>query len=161
MRRQTVRAAAGALVLLILAAATACAQKRERVRDDDSRREGAAAVARRWNEYRKVVRLNDGREVDLTRTLRRVADGRSLRDVGLPRHDGDGTVFLNLRDRRAGRRPLPDAERGYYVEYVQPPPRGVRWPGPERVIVGRRGEVYYSPDHYDPETIVTMHGGGR
>jgi hypothetical protein len=25
------------------------------------------------------------------------------------------------------------------------------------MIVGRRGEAYYSPDHYDPRTILALH----
>lgn len=137
------------------------AQRRERLRDDESKRAGAAAIASNWNGYRQQVTLADGRKTDLTRTLRRIADGRTLRDSGLPNHDGDGTVFLNLTDRNAGRRPLPDKPRGYYIEYVHPPPRSVRWPGPERVIVGRGGEAYYSPDHYDPRTIVDLRQKGR
>ena len=134
----------------------AAAERRERARNDDARRAGAEAIASNWDQYRKQVTLADGRNVDLSRTLRRIADGKSLRDAGLPNHDGDGTVFLNLTDRSAGRRPLPDKPRGYYVEYVNPPRKGVRWPGPERVIVGRGGEAYYSPDHYDPRTIVPL-----
>ena len=88
---------------------------------------------------------------------RRIAAGQSLRDAGLPTHDGDGTVFLNLTDREAGRRPLPSAASGYYIEYVHPPPRSLRWPGPRRVIVGRRGEVYFSPDHYRADSIIQLH----
>jgi guanyl-specific ribonuclease Sa len=145
------------LILLVGGALLVCAQKRERARDEESKREGAAALAGSFDSIQRKVRLASGEEVDLTATLRRIAEGQSLHDSGLPAHDGDGTVFLNLTDREAGRRPLPSAERGYYIEYVHPPPRSMRWPGPRRVIVGRRGEVYFSPDHYRADSIIPLH----
>jgi guanyl-specific ribonuclease Sa len=150
-----------ALLALGWAVVTGAAQKRERLRDEESRAEGAAAVGRAMSTLKKEVRLPSGELVDLTATLRRIADQRTLRDAGLPPHDGDGTVFLNLTDREAGRRPLPSAPRGYYTEYVHPPPPGVRWPGPQRVIVGRKGEVYFSPDHYRAASIIPLHGAPR
>lgn len=143
-------------LFLILGLLPALAQRRERLRNDESRRAGAAAIAAHSSSYQSRVTLAGGRTVDLSATLRRIAGGKSLAEAGLPNHAGDGTVFLNLTDRSAGRRPLPDKPRGYYVEYVHPPRNGVRWPGPERLIVGRGGEAYYSPDHYDPRTIVAL-----
>lgn len=118
-------------------------------------------MARVMSTLKREVRLPSGEVVDLTETLRRIAVGRTLEQAGLPRHDGDGTVFLNLTDREADRRPLPSAARGYYTEYVHPPPPGVRWPGPRRVIVGRKGEVYFSPDHYRAASIIPLHGAPR
>lgn len=54
----------------------------------------------------------------------------------------DGAVFEN-RERR-----LPAQPSGYYREYTVPTPgagdRGVR-----RIVAGSRGELYWSPDHYD------------
>lgn len=135
--------------------------RRERLRNEDSRADGAAILAKNLDSYRKKVNGPSGGSVDLTRTLRRIADGKSLSEAGLRPHAGDGTVFLNLEDRASGRRPLPSKPRGYYIEYVHPPPPGVRWPGPERVIVGRGGEAYYSPEHYAPDSIVALHKGAR
>jgi len=141
-----------AVPLLLVSAA----QRRGRVHDDSTRADVAAAVAREFDSYRKQVKAPNGETIDLTPTLRRIADGKSLRDVGLPPHDGDGTVFLNLVDRAAGRRPLPPKPRDYYVEFVVPPNDHARWPGPQRLIVGRNGEAYYSPNHYDAEGIVPL-----
>ena len=35
----------------------------------------------------------------------------------------------------------------YYREYVVPTP-GINGAGPQRIVVGRFGEWYYTPDHY-------------
>ncbi len=56
-------------------------------------------------------------------------------------HAKDGVIFAN-RERR-----LPAEPRGYYREYTVPTP-GVRSRGARRIIAGRRGEYYYSDDHY-------------
>jgi ribonuclease T1 len=56
-------------------------------------------------------------------------------------YDRDSVVFNNF-----GRR-LPFRERGYYREYTVPTP-GVRGRGARRIVVGARGEYYYSDDHY-------------
>jgi guanyl-specific ribonuclease Sa len=69
-------------------------------------------------------------------TLERITKGE--RDL----HINDGSVFENRKE------PLPPHELGYYKEYVYRP-EGAKTPGMERVIVGRGGEVYYTPDHYD------------
>ena len=73
--------------------------------------------------------------VDLKPTLDRISAG-----VRHP-HRNDGSVFAN----REGR--LPTKPRGFYTEYVHPTP-GVSGPGPQRIIVGQGGEMYYTPDHY-------------
>lgn len=73
--------------------------------------------------------------IDLAPTMERIARGESNR------HHNDGTTFQN----REGR--LPRKNSGYYKEYVHPTP-GEHGPGPQRVIIGQAGEVWYTPDHY-------------
>lgn len=75
-------------------------------------------------------------DVDLQPVLDRIEAGE--RD----RHPNDGSVFGN----REGR--LPRKPRGYYTEWVIRTP-GLREVGPQRLITGQQGEVYYTPDHYD------------
>ena len=92
-------------------------------------------------EVRDVTVLQHGKPVfqgtvDLGPTLDRIARG----DKAPYRHDG--TVFGN----REGR--LPKKPSGWYREYVVPTP-GVSGPGPQRLVVGKDGEVYYTPDHYE------------
>jgi len=87
-----------------------------------------------------VVVLDYGREVyrgpiDLGPTLRRIAAGEHFP------HRDDGTVFQNREHL------LPPQPAGHYREYVHPTP-GLRGPGPQRVILGADGEVFYTPDHY-------------
>ena len=53
----------------------------------------------------------------------------------------DGAVFGNFERR------LPVKERGYYREYTVPTP-GSHDRGARRIIAGRRGEYYYTDDHY-------------
>lgn len=42
---------------------------------------------------------------------------------------------------------LPPKPAGYYREFVHPTP-GVSGAGPQRIVAGRGGELYYTPDHY-------------
>ncbi|MBO6858021.1 MAG: hypothetical protein JJ875_14045 [Roseibium sp.] len=42
---------------------------------------------------------------------------------------------------------LPSQPEAYYTEYVHPTP-GVIGQGPQRVIQGQGGGLYYTPDHY-------------
>jgi hypothetical protein len=42
---------------------------------------------------------------------------------------------------------LPVRPPGYYQEFVHPTP-GVRGVGPQRIVRGQGGELYYTPDHY-------------
>ncbi len=86
------------------------------------------------------IRSEDGRviysgDVDLQPTLDRIERGKRLR------FPNDGVVFEN-RERR-----LPAKSSGYYHEYVLPT-RGDDGPGPQRIVKGSEGEVYYTPDHY-------------
>jgi guanyl-specific ribonuclease Sa len=64
--------------------------------------------------------------------------------AGVPQGGGKGdkrAVFDNVERR------LPVRAPGYYRESDVWPPRGSRR-GAERLVFGREGEVYYSPDHY-------------
>lgn len=88
-----------------------------------------------------VLRDETGRvihrgDIDLAPTLDRIAAGELL-----DRFPNDGSAFQN-RERR-----LPKQPPGYYREYVVPTP-GERSPGPQRLVIGREGEVYYTHDHY-------------
>ena len=73
--------------------------------------------------------------VDLSATIARIRRGESFG------HRNDGKTFHN-REKR-----LPIRPRHYYKEYVHPTP-GLKGPGPQRLVVGRGGEWYYTPDHY-------------
>lgn len=86
------------------------------------------------------VRDLDGRvawrgEVDLNPVLARIESGQ--RDT----HRNDGAVFQN-RERR-----LPDRPRGHYREFVVRTP-GINHAGPQRLVIGADGEIFYTADHY-------------
>ena len=74
-------------------------------------------------------------EIDLAPTVERIRAGRRLR------FPNDGTTFQN-RENRLPRRPA-----GYYREWVVPTPKEPG-PGPQRLITGEEGEVWYTHDHY-------------
>jgi filamentous hemagglutinin len=74
-------------------------------------------------------------DVNLAPTLARIERGERRP------HRNDGGVFRNLEGR------LPKQPAGYYREYVHPTPK-LDGPGPQRLVLGREGEVYYTPDHY-------------
>lgn len=73
--------------------------------------------------------------IDLRDTLDRIERGQR------GSHGNDGSVFQN-RERR-----LPSKRSGYYREWVHPTPK-LRGPGPQRIVTGEEGEIYYTPDHY-------------
>ena len=73
--------------------------------------------------------------VDLTATIERIRAG-----IEYP-HRNDGSIFGNRE------RLLPSKPRGYYREYVHPTD-GLDGPGPQRLVVGRDGDWWYTPDHY-------------
>ena len=73
--------------------------------------------------------------IDLGPTLARIQHHERL---DFP---SDGTTFQN-RERR-----LPFQAAGHYYEYVHPTP-GLRGPGPQRIVTGKEGEIFYTPDHY-------------
>lgn len=86
------------------------------------------------------VRDLDGRvawrgDVDLNPVLARIEAGE--RDP----HRNDGAVFHN-RERR-----LPDRPRGHYREFVVRTP-GIDRAGPQRLVIGADGEIFYTADHY-------------
>jgi guanyl-specific ribonuclease Sa len=74
-------------------------------------------------------------DMDLQPTLDRIAR-REFHE-----HRNDGGTFRNLEGR------LPRKPTGYYREYVVPTPR-YDGPGPQRLVIGREGEIYYTHDHY-------------
>lgn len=73
--------------------------------------------------------------VDLGPTLERMKAGGSFP------HRNDGSFFMN----REGL--LPQQGTGYYREFVHPTP-GISGPGPQRIIMGQGGELFYTPNHY-------------
>ena len=74
--------------------------------------------------------------VDISSTIHRINAGARHP------HRNDGTVFRN----REGL--LPTRPLGYYREFVHPT-HGAQGAGLQRIIRGNRGELYYSPDHYE------------
>ena len=74
--------------------------------------------------------------VDLGPTLDRIKSGGKLP------HKNDGSIFRN------NGLDLPQKPAGYYTEYVRPTP-GISGPGPQRIVVGKGGEMYYTADHYE------------
>lgn len=75
-------------------------------------------------------------DIDLKPTFKRIEQG--IEDP----HPNDGSVFGN-RERKLPRQ----SDRNYYHEYVVRT-KGIRGVGPQRVILGKQGEAYYTPDHY-------------
>ena len=89
--------------------------------------------------YDKFTQKTYRGTVDLGPTFDRIKAG-----VAHP-HANDGTIFRNAAD-NLGKIPLPDKPIGYYREFVVPSPTpGV---GPQRLVFGKNGEIYYTPDHY-------------
>jgi hypothetical protein len=91
-----------------------------------------------------VVQIDEGDriitrrgDVDLTSTVDRIHAERRL-----DRWEHDGGPFGNHEKQ------LPDRPRGYYREWVHPTP-GASGPGPQRVISGQDGDLWYTPDHYE------------
>jgi filamentous hemagglutinin len=84
------------------------------------------------DEDKRVVYQGD---IDLTDTLDRIERGERLR------FSHDGITFEN-REKR-----LPKEWSGYYREFIHPT-TGESGPGGQRIVIGRNGEVYYTPDHY-------------
>jgi guanyl-specific ribonuclease Sa/LysM repeat protein len=81
--------------------------------------------------------------VDLQPTIDRISRGTPNS------HRNDGSEFKNRPPGGGNGRPLlPVQPRDYYTEYVVPTP-GVSGPGPQRIVTGKNGEMYYTPDHYD------------
>lgn len=66
---------------------------------------------------------------------------KRIDDGGTFQYRQDGVTFQN----REGR--LPAKPLGYYREYTVSTP-GAADRGARRLILGRKGELYYTPDHY-------------
>ncbi|WP_323746641.1 ribonuclease domain-containing protein [Catenulispora pinisilvae] len=66
---------------------------------------------------------------------------KRIDDGGTFQYRQDGVTFQN-RERR-----LPSEPSGYYREYTVATP-GAADRGARRLILGRKGELYYTPDHY-------------
>jgi guanyl-specific ribonuclease Sa len=105
----------------------------------------AIAMRGRLAEFVVGVRIRDKAAnvvaegtVDLRPTIERIRTG------GHHGHHNDGRVFKN----RGGHLPA-QADAAYYREFVHPTPLTVTTDvGPQRVVVGKGGEWYYTPDHY-------------
>jgi ribonuclease T1 len=88
----------------------------------------------------QTIRDQDGRvafrgDVDVGPTLERIRRGERLP------FSHDGIVFQNREHR------LPQKPPNYYHDFVHPTPK-ISGPGPQRIIVGGDGEIFYTPDHY-------------
>ncbi|WP_194906549.1 ribonuclease domain-containing protein [Catenulispora rubra] len=66
---------------------------------------------------------------------------KRIDDGGTFQYRQDGVTFQN-RERQ-----LPSEPSGYYREYTVATP-GAADRGARRLILGRNGELYYTPDHY-------------
>jgi ribonuclease T1 len=73
--------------------------------------------------------------VEAREVIKRIDDGATFQ------YRQDGVTFQN-RERR-----LPAEPSGYYREYTVATP-GAADRGARRLILGREGELYYTPDHY-------------
>ncbi len=98
------------------------------------------SAEKRWIVAKQTIKDLQGKvvyrgDIDLTETITRIEAGEKLR------FRNDGSVFQN-RERR-----LPAREAGYYREWVHPTAE-LDGPGPQRIITGKSGEIYYTADHY-------------
>ena len=82
-------------------------------------------------------------EMDINPTIDRIRKGEKLN------HRNDGGFFGN-RERRLPRQ----SDREYYREFVHTI-RSPKFPGPQRVVIGKDGSVWYTGDHYDSFTKVS------
>ena len=115
--------------------ATVTAPREPAAGNGASTKAGSSLVVRN-----QVLKDQDGEviyrgDVNLQMDISRIASGRQLR------FPNDGSTFQN----REGR--LPKHPAGYYREWVVPT-KGVGGPGPQRIVTGDGGEVWYTPDHY-------------
>lgn len=76
-------------------------------------------------------------------TIERIKSGKTLNYIN------DGAVFQNKESL------LPKKPAGYYTEWVHPT-SGIGHAGEQRIVVGKGGEIYYTPDHY--KTFVPLDG---
>jgi len=81
-------------------------------------------------------------KMDVNPTLERIKAGKSLK------HHNDGAIFGN-RERRLPK----NSDSEFYREFVHQM-KGLPFPGPQRVIISKKGDVYYTGDHYHSFTRV-------
>jgi filamentous hemagglutinin len=84
----------------------------------------------------RFVSNSKGETVDLKPTLDRISAG-----IKYP-HKNDGTIFRNRESK------LPIQRSGYYTEYVVPT-SGLNHAGLQRLVIGKSGEIFYTPNHYE------------
>ena len=106
------------------------------------------AVQGKLNILKDVRVIDFGREVyrgemDVNPTIDRIRKGEKLN------HRNDGGFFGN-RERMLPRQ----NDREYYREFVHTI-RSPKFPGPQRVVIGKDGSVWYTGDHYDSFTKVS------
>lgn len=79
---------------------------------------------------------------DLQPTLNRIASGTKFP------HKNDGSTFKNYPPKGQVIPLLPIKPKGYYKEFVHPTP-GVDGPGKMRVVIGKDGDIWFTPNHYN------------
>jgi len=129
MNRQTLQFVKLLVVFGIVALTLFAARQRMREEPD------AVPPAQQQCEQQAESAAEKAIDQELAATLARIDAGKKLR------FRNDGSVFEN-RERRLPRKPA-----GYYREWVHPTP-GVEGPGARRMVTGKEGEVWYTPDHY-------------
>ncbi|MBO4317333.1 MAG: hypothetical protein J5855_03525 [Mailhella sp.] len=75
--------------------------------------------------------------VDLRPVIEKIRSGKLRPDTA------DGWKVFNNYEQR-----LPRRQRGYYHE-IRVPTEGLGGPGPQRLVYGEGGEIYYTADHYE------------
>ncbi len=74
--------------------------------------------------------------MDINPTLDRIRAGHKVNERN------DGGIFTNSEGKMPHK-----SDSQYYREFVHAP-SGFPFPGPQRVLIGKGGEVYYTGDHY-------------
>jgi guanyl-specific ribonuclease Sa len=117
----------------------------ERLRDPRRPTEKAVTEIEKLGREHDLTTSHNQEFFDATRLDAEIKTQKTLDRIGRGEtdpHANDGEIFENRNE------PLPPHEPGYYKEYVYRP-EGAETPGLERVVVGKGGEVYYTPDHYE------------
>ena len=98
-----------------------------------------------------IAVTTDGRKVDLTEELRRIAFAKTDNWAGgREAHEHDGSVFGNQQKNPVTKNtynPLPvKDDPNYYTEFVHrvdPEKKGA-----ERIVIGKEGDIWFTDDHY-------------
>lgn len=88
-----------------------------------------------WSEVKTGKSTTHNGWTNVGKTLERIKNNGSFP------HRNDGGIFSNRENL------LPNRPLGYYTEFVHPTP-GIQGAGPQRIITGLQGEIYYTPNHY-------------